>query len=222
VHGFITNSHCSAAQWDNVTTPNTPYWQPSGSVAGPSDPNFIAREEWDAPGYTGGNCPAGRICRNSDAAGARYAPGIPNAFARIYRTTSVNTGNWQTIDQANPMFHIVAEAPTNQPVGTIVDKVGRTTGWSSGSVTQSCVNTGVSGTQFTVMCQDWVSGASNIVAGGDSGSGAFTRLGTGADPNVRLNGILWGGGTGVFVYSPMERVRMDNPPPPGLPEWRTF
>jgi hypothetical protein len=217
VQGFVTNSHCTSQQW---VTGNTPYWQPTGSVAGPSDPNWIGIEAHDAPGTTGGACPAGRICRNSDAAGVRYGAGIQNAFARIYRTTGFNS---LTIDAANPFFNIVAEAPTNLAVGDSVHKVGRTTGWTRGVVTASCSNTNVGGTNFTIFCQDIVTGPTNSVAGGDSGSGAWSFFPLGQLANVRLNGILWGGsGSTVFVYSPMQRVRMDNPPPNPANPWRTF
>jgi hypothetical protein len=213
VHGFVTNSHCTN---NRGTVDNTPYWQPSGSVASPADPNFIGTEVHDLPFFTGGSCPAGRLCRWSDSAGGRYAPGINNIFARIYRTTGVNTGSL-AIDPANPMFTITAERPFPN-IGDTMHKVGRTTGWTSGTVSQSCANTNVSGTNITMLCQEHVSGASGIVAGGDSGSGVFDNV---VGNNVRLVGLLWGGGANVFVFSAMSEVRFENTPPSGL-SWRTF
>jgi hypothetical protein len=219
VQGFVTNSHCTNNQWQFNPAAPTPYAQPSGVALCPGG-DCIGFEAHDAPGTTGGACPAGRICRNSDAAGVRYIDGVANAFARIYRTTGFNS---LTIDAANPMFSIVAEAATNLAVGDSVHKVGRTTGWTRGVVTASCSNTNVGGTNFTVFCQDIVTGPTNSVAGGDSGSGTWTPAPLGQFANVRLNGILWGGsGSTVFVYSPMQRVRMDNPPPNPANPWRTF
>jgi len=218
VHGFVTNSHCSDNQWQFNPANPTPYGQPLGST--PASPNFIGYEAFDAPGFTTGGCPAGRLCRNSDAAGVMYAPGIDNAFGRIYRTTGVNS---LTIDAANPMWQIVSERAGNGIVGDQIHKTGRTTGWTFGSITQSCVTTNVGGTNFTMFCQDRVTGPSNSVGGGDSGSGAWRRLGTGADNQVELVGILWGGsGSTVFVYSPMTQIRADNPPPAGAQNWIVY
>jgi hypothetical protein len=213
VHGFVTNSHCTNNQFQ---TGNTPYWQPSSGV-----PNSaIGTEAFDAPGMTGGACPAGRICRNSDAAGVQYLPGVDNAFGRIYRTTARNS---LTIDAANPMWQIVSERAGNGIVGDEIHKTGRTTGWTWGNISASCTNTNVGGTSFTLFCQDLVTGPTNSVAGGDSGSGVWRRLGTGADNQVELVGILWGGsGSTLFVYSPMTQIRADNPPPAGAANWIVY
>jgi len=215
VHGWVTNSHCTSSQFQFNPANPTPYGQPSGTA--PGSANFIGFEAHDAPGTTGGACPAGRICRNSDAAGGMYAAGVENDFGRIYRTTARGS---LTIDAFNPQWTITSEAGTNSVVGTEIHKSGRTTGWTWGSVTASCSNTNVGGTSFTLFCQDLVTGPSGSVGGGDSGSGTFRRLGGGSD--VELTGILWGGsGSTLFVHSPMERVRMDNPPPPGVANWIT-
>jgi len=215
VHGWVTNSHCTSSQFQFNPANPTPYGQPSGTA--PGSANFIGFEAHDAPGTTGGACPAGRICRNSDAAGGMYAAGVENDFARIYRTTARGS---LTIDASSPQWTITSEAATNSVVGTEIHKTGRTTGWTWGSVTASCSNTNVGGTSFTLFCQDLVTGPSGSVGGGDSGSGTYRRLGGGSD--VELTGILWGGsGSTLFVHSPMERVRMDNPPPPGVSNWIT-
>jgi hypothetical protein len=203
VHGFVTNSHCTSNQGSMTSTP---YWQNLSSTPD----SFIGTEMHDVPFFTGGQCPAGRMCRWSDAAGVQYAPGVDVAFGRIYRTTGAGS---LTIDGANPMWNIVAERAFPN-VGDVLHKTGRTTGWTSGTVSQTCVNTGVSGTSITLLCQDWVQAS---VAGGDSGSPVFRRIGEGSD--VELNGILWGGGTGVFVFSAMDNVRFENQ---GVVPWTTY
>jgi hypothetical protein len=67
------------------------------------------------------------------------------------------------------------------------------------------VNTGVSGSNIVLLCQNFVNAG---VGGGDSGSDVF-RVGGGH--NVTLLGILWGGnGAGtLFVYSPMSGVERE-------------
>jgi hypothetical protein len=88
--------------------------------------------------------------------------------------------------------------------------VGRTTGWTQGNVTQSCVNTSVSGSNVVQLCQTFVRDPNGavVVGGGDSGSGVF-RL-TGGD-NVELVGILWGGSSDnkLFVFSPLEGIQKE-------------
>jgi hypothetical protein len=84
----------------------------------------------------------------------------------------------------------------------MVNKVGRTTGWSQGPVTGTCVNVNVSGTNITQLCQTIVSAR---VAGGDSGADVFSIT---SGTNVKLNGILWGGSSDgkTFVFSPLANV----------------
>jgi hypothetical protein len=207
VHGFVTNSHCTAVR-GQVT--NTPYWQPSGSAPNPGDPNFIGTEAFDPPFFTDAPCPSpANLCRWSDAAGVRYAPGIANAFGQIYRPTAIGS---LVIDPATPRFDITAERPRTL-VGDSVHKVGRTTGWSHGTTIAACVNVGVAGTtpQQVMLCQDRFSMTPGT-QGGDSGSPMFQRIG----PNeVRLVGILWG----TTTFSPMENVRFENQ---GPAPWITF
>jgi len=85
--------------------------------------------------------------------------------------------------------------------GTTVNKIGRTTGWTAGSITNTCVNTGVQGSRVVLFCQTFVSAG---VGGGDSGSDVFQVTGS----SVKLAGVLWGGnGAGTqFVYSPFGNV----------------
>ena len=100
-------------------------------------------------------------------------------------------------------FRITSEGPSI--VGEIVNKVGRTTGWSQGDVTGTCVNTGVSGTNIVQLCQDHVNAS---VGGGDSGSPVFSITDNPAIDDVELKGILWGGNSAgtTFVYSPIANV----------------
>ncbi|MGH7578929.1 MAG: S1 family peptidase [Gemmatimonadales bacterium] len=186
---FITNSHCTTEQGG---TEGTPYWQPTRTAA----PARIGTEVAD-PAYTqGGACPMKRRCRRSDAARARYVSGAASVLGSIHRTTGPNNGSLTISGN----FSIVAEG--NPVVGQTANKVGRTTGWTRGAITNTCVNVNVAGTIITQLCQSIVSAG---VGGGDSGSPVFRRPNSGS--NVTLLGILWGGsGSGIFVFSPISNI----------------
>jgi hypothetical protein len=188
--GFITNSHCTNVQGG---VNSTPYWQPLQSTDGVQ----IATEVAD-PSYTsGGSCPAGRRCRRSDSSRASYANGIAYTVGRLAQTARPGrsltiTGQW-TIQNEGVAI-----------VGQVVNKVGRTTGWSQGRVTNTCVDTNVSGSDITELCQNFVSAT---VGSGDSGSPVFAIV---SGSSVNLVGILWGGsGSSSFVYSPIANIHDD-------------
>jgi hypothetical protein len=224
---FITNSHCTNHQGGTETP--TEYYQPTMDPDGDRLVNreyFIATEV-DDPHYDAVSCAMevlpGTVCRYSDAARAEYAAGVPFTLGRIARTTEGYqdtpfthdpiTGDRirnpvLTVDSLNPTFSIKGEQRASV-LGEIVHKVGRTTGWTFGPVIQTCLNSVVLGTVPAIVqrCQDRVRAD---VAGGDSGSPVFRRLGNGS--NVRLSGILWGGsvsGEVTFVFSPMANVRQE-------------
>lgn len=188
---FITNSHCTNVQGG---TEATPYWQPTSTAA----PAVIATEVSD-PAYTrGGGCPNGRRCRRSDAARAAYAGGTASTLGTIARTTGANNGS-VTISGS---FRITGEG--GAAVGQTVHKVGRTTGWTRGRVTSTCVHVNVSGSNVTQLCQTVVSAG---VGSGDSGSPVFRRQG---GSNVMLVGILWGSsGSSTFVFSPLANIEAE-------------
>ena len=193
-NSFVTASHCTNKQGG---VEGTQYFQSLSS-----QPNsFIGTEVADptyrrnlAPG-----CPKGRLCRFSDASRAAYAAGVSFTLGGIAQTSGPNNGSL-TITGT---FNVTSEG--NAVVGDVANKVGRTTGWTQGTVTNTCVNTGVSGTRIVQLCQTFVSAG---VGGGDSGSDVFGLTG---GSSVRLLGILWGGnGAGTqFVYSPITNVEQE-------------
>jgi hypothetical protein len=194
VEGFVTASHCSDTQG---AVDGTTYYQPLDQVS----TDLIGTEIADPPYVrNGAGCPRGKKCRRSDANFSSRASGARTfALGTIARTTAGSL----TI---NGSFTVTGEgeAELNDPV----EKVGRTTGWTSGVVSNKCANTGVSGTSIVLICQTFVSGVGVIVAGGDSGSPVFANAGS---TNVTLLGGLWGGnqnGT-LFVYSPIANIEYD-------------
>jgi hypothetical protein len=189
---FITASHCTNTQGG---VEGTQYWQPLSSV----DPTVIATEVADPEYFTFRDdpiCPRGKACRFSDASRAAYSSGVASTRGAIARTTGANNGSLEVVGS----FDVTAQ--NDAGLGATVNKVGRTTGWTQGPVTNTCVNTNVFASRIHLLCQTFVSAG---VGGGDSGSGVFeiTRRN-----NVTLVGVLWGGsGDGqTFVYSPWSGV----------------
>ncbi len=191
VAGFVTNSHCTSTQGG---VENTPYWQPLQN-----GDTFIGTETVD-PVYTRSKCPPslrGRICRYSDSAFAQLAT---TEFSRGFIEQTSGIGSLTIVGS----FRIVTEASAVN--GQVINKVGRTTGWTQGTQTNTCVNVSVSGSNIVQLCQNGVQASSVIVGAGDSGSPAF-RIQSGTD--VALVGILWGGnqsGT-LFIYSPIANIQ---------------
>jgi hypothetical protein len=192
--GFVTASHCTNQQGG---VENTAYYQPLSSVDGTQ----IATEVED-PVYlrNSAGCPRGRKCRYSDASRAEYANPANQALGSIAKTNAANSGSLEITGSFSIASDDCGTTGGCLVVGNTVNKVGRTTGWTSGGITNTCVNTGVSGTNIVQLCQTFVSAG---VAGGDSGSDVFQGT-----SSVKLVGILWGGSSNgdMFVFSPFGNV----------------
>lgn len=193
---FITNSHCTERQGG---TEGTLYYQPTSST----DPTVIATEADDPEYFRGGVCPTGRRCRYSDASRAAYSASVGSMQGEIAKTTGANNNSIMV----DGLFTITSQdnAGTGAPVGTTVSKVGRTSGWTRGPVTNSCVHTNVFGSNITQLCQTFVAAG---VRAGDSGSPVFKSKG---GRRVELLGILWGGsGDGsLYVFSPLNQIQQE-------------
>jgi hypothetical protein len=198
VASFVTASHCTTNQGGND---QTHYWQPLQSVDGTT----IGIESLD-PIYQRGisGCPPGKLCRRSDAALVTYQPGISFTRGAIATTSGPNNGSLTITGNRTISGE---DLRTNFTSGESINKVGRTTGWTAGTVTSTCATIGVSGTRIVQICQTVVSSSNVIVSGGDSGSPVFRLSGS----NAILAGILWGGnGSGTqFVFSPWANVEAE-------------
>ena len=196
---FITNSHCTATQGG---VENTQYYQPTSSNG-----SAIATEVEDPVYVKGGSdCPRGKKCRHADVSRAAYAAGTASTLGSIARTTGFNNGN---LDVVGAFSITSAENGTKEfTIGRWVNKVGRTTGWTRGTVSRSCVDTGVSGSTVVLLCQAWVTSNTTIVGGGDSGSAVFGEPSGNA---VALLGILWGGSSDgrTFIFSPLKSIEQE-------------
>jgi hypothetical protein len=201
VLGFVTNSHCSTKQG---SVDGTKYYQPLNQV----DAEFVGTEIADPPFFKGGKeCPRGKQCRYSDSIFSQGASGVNFDLAKIAQTDGVNTGSLTIANSGAARFTIVEKGTAS--LGTVVNKVGRTTGWTQGAIKNKCANVAVSGTNILNLCQDIVENTSaTIVQGGDSGSEVFVPV---SGDNVRLVGLLWGGNSAgtTFVYSPIANVERE-------------
>jgi hypothetical protein len=196
---FVTNSHCTDHQGG---VEGTEYAQPLRSV----DPTVIATEAADPEYFTWRQnpaCPVGRRCRYSDASRARYSDAVASSQGLIARTTGPNNGSL-TVDAENPFFEITSQdnSTTSFKISTVLNKVGRTSGWTQGAIIATCVHTNVFGSNFTQLCQTFVRAG---VLGGDSGSPVFEISGR---DRAKLIGILWGGsGSSLYVFSPLKQIQ---------------
>jgi len=195
---FITASHCTTKQGG---VESTPYWQPLQSVDGTQ----IATEVADPVYVRGTGCPKGKKCRVSDSSRAAYINGANQALGLIARTSGANNGSLDIVGSFSITADDCATLGGCLAVGATVNKVGRTTGWTSGAITNTCVNTGVQGTSIVQLCQTFVSAG---VGAGDSGSDVFQVT---SSTSVKLAGILWGGNSNgtQFVFSPLANVERD-------------
>jgi hypothetical protein len=193
---FITNSHCTNTQGG---VESTKYYQPTSSV----DPTVIATEVADPVYVAGGVCSAGKVCRRSDSSRELYTGTVASSRGVIAKTTGVNNGSL-TVDG---WFTITEQNNSSTSFSGRIDKVGRTTGWTQGTVSGSCVTVNVSGSNVQQICQTLVTNNSAAIVGsGDSGSPAFQIIDS--NNNVRLVGILWGGGGSTqFVFSPLKNIQ---------------
>jgi hypothetical protein len=195
VVGYVTAAHCSDRQGE---VEGTNYYQPLNQVAD----EFIGTEIVDPGFFRDSGCPRGRKCRYSDSNFSDAADAVSFTLGGIARTSGPNNGSLEITGE----FSIRADGAAS--VGQTANKIGRSTGWTQGTVTRTCVNTGVSGSNIVLLCQDFVENTVQIVAGGDSGSPVF-RLSR--SNRVTLLGNLWGGNSSntMFVYSPIANIERE-------------
>lgn len=197
---LVTASHCTGTQGG---VQHTQLYQPT-----PLPENLVALEHLD-PDYFVDGCYPHRRCRFSDAALARYLPGVDASVGSIAATTLRGlTAGSITIDPGNPTFTITDAQPFSI-IGQTLDKLGRTTGWTVGTVAVTCADVFVTDTDVTLLCQD---GMLSGVGGGDSGSPIFESQAP-FTKDVTLYGLLWGGANTTFGplvwFSPLENIELE-------------
>jgi hypothetical protein len=196
--GFVVASHCTDVFG---RLEGTRFFQ---SLPGAS--TGIGAEIAD-PGFsTDPPCPSGKRCRFSDTAFAKYDNPRLGGLGRIARPTSDGHNLGSTnLKPASARFTLTGR--TDALAGTMVHKVGRTTGWTFGTVIGTCMDVN-EGSDVTLFCQSMVQMGGGP---GDSGSPVFSVL---PRNKARLVGLLWGGGDDpvlgiVGVFSPLAGIEED-------------
>ena len=169
----------------------------SDRYGGPSESKegLVGKELWDLEPE---RCERGARCRHADAAVMKVdedSAGI--AFGKIARTVeaqeycepNVVGGCRLLINPRNPTLTIIFERPWPL-VSRSIHKVGRTTGWTYGTVHETCADKqdryGV-----WILCSH---GLKLFARGGDSGAPVFMLDEFVSDSTeVHLVGIVWGG-----------------------------
>ena len=207
---FATNSHCTQTFGgvDGVV-----FHQPDDNAPG----NRVGVETSDAPFFGSGHpdCPdsingheVGDECRWSDAALISYDDSVDVSKGYIARTESSGQSSGSLTIVGD--FAIVGTRPDSLVIeGDTLHKVGATTGWTEGTVNQTCANEFIQD-EFgprVLLCQRWVSAGGDD---GDSGSPVFAQV---EENQAELAGIFWGfkDPGPEFVYSPINMVKKDYP-----------
>lgn len=180
---FMTNSHCTAGFGAIGVTTGTQFGQPVVD-------SLIGTEVFDPPVFTSATdprCPVGKNCRYSDAALIEYDP-VYGANNHLF--AKVHTTSFLTNIPSPPTYHDITGQASAGSIsygifGTIIKKVGRTTGTSTGYIKSNsrCVDYTSSSYGYVLLCQYGTTLESDH---GDSGSPVFT-----SSSKVAI-GMLWG------------------------------
>lgn len=195
---YFTASHCTPAFWANT---GVGFFQ---HIVGGGF--FIGNEAVDPPGWA---CFGVWVCRWSDAALINIAAGVPTAN-QVARTTWF-AWHWApgSINAVGvPAFNVVNPPLWTPRLKMVVDKVGRTTGWNRGFVTNTCVNMVApppAPAGRLVLCQFLVT---NMSRPGDSGAPVFRQLPLN---RAQITGLLWGTvpGANRSIVSTRRGMRLD-------------
>lgn len=160
---------------------------------------------YDPPFFVGGSCPGNTQCRWSDVTFVAYDSGVSRSQGYIAQTLYREFGSGQAgsidINPSFPTFDL-AYAPQLPVVGTYIDKVGENTGWTSGTVSNTCIDTSFVG--HTILCSEEVNASA---AGGDSGSPAFEWI---DQTHGAFCGIVYyATGQGGYRFSYVDQIAKD-------------
>ncbi len=197
---FLTNSHCSARSWD---LDYGSFYQPFVTST------YQVGYEYQDPNGSSCGFLSKNVCRYADVAAISVNTGTATDLGYIARTTFSASGRGgvgsREIDPINPRFQINS-TDVYPELYEQVHKIGAATGWTTGIVTRTCVDTSVSyRSNSRLRCQYLANYGS---ADGDSGSPVFKMSGS---TTVTLQGIHWARVTvdGDAVFSPWGGVQRD-------------
>ena len=189
---ILTNSHCSGTRFENNSVSISQGNQIIGSEV--SDPPLFQV-------YAG--CPADRWCRFSDLAVFDIADGSSVSDYGIAFTGLTNSPctNQSCGAQVTIKGKVVVVETTYSIQGQTLNKTGRTTGWTRGTVTNTCADTPTDALNYPpagglieplFLCQIHTTIWSEP---GDSGSPVYQRFTevSGTPGEAAVHGIMWGG-----------------------------
>jgi hypothetical protein len=179
--GFVTCAHCVPP----MAVMNQDFVDQHHSDS--NNNQLIAIEYTDPPMF---GCQGVSNCRKSDSAWLwHYDGGVARgAIAQTqFATTGFGVPGSKVASAVHPRFFVRGKA-TALVEQMQVDKVGQTTGWTTGVITDLCsdINNGIG---QLVLCN---AKASLFSQGGDSGSPVFYWWSAYGADTVELVGILWG------------------------------
>lgn len=184
--GYVTAAHCSDTQGE---VDRAQHYQPE-------NPHHLGQEIRDPAFVTGGECPAGRRCRWSDAAVFTHSPGRLLEIGMLARVRAVGS------TEVAGGLRIQGER-SYPVVGETVDKVGPGSGLSFGRVFTTCADVNVADSNIVLLCQDAMDHPSST---GESGSPVYILRTTDV---VDLTGLLWGGTAEFSWFSAVRSMERD-------------
>jgi hypothetical protein len=200
VAGIVTNSHCSTTRG---VVDGGRVWQPTR----PADlSGFVGTETQDSELHAGLlDCPVNMRCASGDASFYATVAGETIAQGRIARP-ALNSTTWNGTDT-----YRVTATTGGAADNAAVQKVGRTTGRTAGTVTETCQDMTVKDTDIMLFCQQRATYSSGL---GDSGSPVF-QITNSATNDVTAVGLNWGfaqNEDGTFhssVFTPFLEVELE-------------
>lgn len=180
--GFVTASHCTAVRAGGA---DGFYIHQQGTSLN----DRLGAETIDPPYFDDSfapSCPDGRVCRFSDAAFIKYENDAERVQGRLASVplNSIAINHGLSLRITKPGVTVF------DPVGTPLQKIGRVTGRTAGTLDKTCIDVNVANSNLTLLCQYGVAGAD--VAPGDSGAPVFEVTNDPAVGDVSLHGLLWG------------------------------
>jgi hypothetical protein len=185
---------------------------------------LVGTEIRDFPAVALSGCPSGQLCRRADLAVIQIGnvwnlntianTGTPHGLSFDVLLQETAPYPLTIVDQDTVVDFAFM---TNLPKGAVVRKQGRTTGTTSGKITQTCVNRYSTELALTLLCQSSVAAEAGF---GDSGAPVYTWV---ANPpwlggNATIRGILWGGDRDQFTnkvvrywFSPASNMAYEAP-----------
>ena len=195
--GFVTASHCMNPMWSNGSRWAHQFRWNDGMYF---NMDLVGVEYADPSGWSCGSY----TCRYSDSSWIYHTQGGVQ-HGTIAQTVGLGS---KVMSTAHPRFYIWGAKNTVQ--GQQVEKIGKTTGWTTGVVTQVCADEIVGNKR--IKCSARTSLGPNVGAdSGDSGAPVFYWWWFYGVDTVEMVGLLYGKNAArdVGVFSPWSGVEAD-------------